>query len=576
MLHIDRNSFYGGAEAALTLQEAEEWATKVEQDTLKGICTPFANAAVTSGAANGAQHGELGFSRAYSLALAPQIIYARSAIISALVSSRVDRQLDFLAVGSWWILQERSNAQDAESATTKFVRVPNGREDIFADPGLDVRSKRALMKFLRFISDYENQPELWQAHQSLPFSSFMTDHFKLPSDVQQSLLGLTLSTDTDTDTTVDLSLQRIARHLRSIGHFGAGFGAVIPKWGGLAEIAQVGCRAGAVGGGVYVLGQYVTNSSSATTRSPAKTTKSGLHDREKDVNPDEATSPDAASRSLQLKLSTGDNITTQWLVGSSDNMPLNSPLKTAGELRPITTSKTIVITNADLECFFPVAAEGTPASAVAIAVFPSTALRLPTQRQDDFEPKSVYIMIHNSSTGECPAGQCTCPILPIHFPASVMINIITYIVCNCIAENNSSIYSLMRSSHCLCLSRSVWTLLTHSVDILYASTAQEARHGFALLDAAIERLCRGSQVETANVLWKIQYEQHATHDLDLCFGHAGLVCFPQLPADLAFNDIVLEHVKTVWDKVIDGDDQADGFMTFVDRQSTEDEEFGQG
>lgn len=576
MLHIDRNSFYGGAEAALTLQEAEEWAKRVEQDAHNGIRTPFANAVVTTRAASGAQHGELGFSRAYSLALAPQIIYARSAIIPALVSSKVDRQLDFLAVGSWWILRERSNAQDAESATTRFVRVPNGREDVFADPEIDVRSKRALMKFLRFVSDYENQPELWQAHLSLPFSSFMTDHFKLSSDVQQSLLGLTLSTDADTDTTVDLSLQRTARHLRSIGHFGAGFGAVIPKWGGLAEIAQVGCRAGAVGGGVYVLGQCVTSSSSATTRSPAETPNSGPHDKEKDASLDKATFPSAANRPLQLKLSTGDNITTQWLVGSSDNMPLDSSLTTAGKLRLVTTSKTIVITNADLESFFPVAAEGAPAPAVAIAVFPSTALRLSTQRQDDFEPKPVYIMIHNSSTGECPAGQCTYSILPVHFRASVMINIITYIVCNCIAENNSSIYTLMRPSHCLCLSRSVWTLLTHAVDILYASTAQKARHGFALLDAAIERLCRGNQVETANVLWKLQYEQHTTHDLDVYFGDAGLVCFPSLPADLAFNDVVLKHIKTVWDQVMDGDDQADGFMTFVDRQSTEDEEFAQG
>jgi len=42
-----------------------------------------------------------------------------------------------------------------------------------------------------------------------------------------------------------------------MGMFGPGFGSVIPKWGGLSEVAQVACRAGAVGGAVYVLGKDI-------------------------------------------------------------------------------------------------------------------------------------------------------------------------------------------------------------------------------------------------------------------------------------------------------------------------------
>ena len=34
VLHVDRNSYYGGAEAAFSLQEAEDWAKKVNQ----GMC----------------------------------------------------------------------------------------------------------------------------------------------------------------------------------------------------------------------------------------------------------------------------------------------------------------------------------------------------------------------------------------------------------------------------------------------------------------------------------------------------------------------------------------------------------
>src|SRR5699024_5971816 len=43
----------------------------------------------------------------------------------------------------------------------------------------------------------------------------------------------------------------------SMGYFGPGFAAVYPKWGGGSEIAQVACRAGAVGGAVYMLGTGV-------------------------------------------------------------------------------------------------------------------------------------------------------------------------------------------------------------------------------------------------------------------------------------------------------------------------------
>ncbi|KAK4918382.1 hypothetical protein LTR28_013148, partial [Elasticomyces elasticus] len=31
VLHVDRNAYYGGAEAAFSLQEAEEWVEKVEK-----------------------------------------------------------------------------------------------------------------------------------------------------------------------------------------------------------------------------------------------------------------------------------------------------------------------------------------------------------------------------------------------------------------------------------------------------------------------------------------------------------------------------------------------------------------
>src|SRR5579871_727518 len=57
---------------------------------------------------------KLSFSRAYSLALAPHLIYTQSKLIDSLVSSKVHRQLEFLAMGSWWI-HSGNNSRRQES-----------------------------------------------------------------------------------------------------------------------------------------------------------------------------------------------------------------------------------------------------------------------------------------------------------------------------------------------------------------------------------------------------------------------------------------------------------------------------
>ncbi|TKA64092.1 hypothetical protein B0A49_07845 [Cryomyces minteri] len=181
------------------------------------------------------------------VSLSPQLIYARSPLLPVLVSSRIDRQLEFQAVGSWWVYSQQGH----------LVRVPSAREDVFADTTLDVRAKRSLMKFLRFVANYEDQSEMWEPYRSKPFSAFLTQQFRLPPALHDPLLALTLSPCSPQETSTEPSLAKVARHLRSIGVFGPGFGAVIPKWGGLAEIAQVACRAGAVGGAVCVLNRGV-------------------------------------------------------------------------------------------------------------------------------------------------------------------------------------------------------------------------------------------------------------------------------------------------------------------------------
>lgn len=263
-------------------------------------------------------------------------------------------------------------AGDASRLTQpgKLLKVPNGREDIFQDHELDFKAKRALMKFLRFIGEYEEQTEVWEEHRSQPFPVFLSQQFKIPVALHRPLLALTLSSSSSDHTTTEYALPRIARHLRSIGVFGAGFGAVTPKWGGLSEISQVACRASAVGGGVYVLGKGLSGIDNISS------------------NEQKGTS------SIRLRLKDGEAITARWVVGEG------SPDQTQE-----TFCKSIVIVSSALTSLFPPIAEEGPTPAAAVVIFPSDSLLQDGQPGEEQELQPVHIVIHSSDTGECPAGQ---------------------------------------------------------------------------------------------------------------------------------------------------------------------------
>jgi RAB protein geranylgeranyltransferase component A len=253
VLHVDPAGYYGGPEAALTLQEAEAWAAtyaapfeaKADDGTSSNV---FGSAAFTTTEFDTDKGSQLASSRAYAIALAPQIVHGRSELVSQLVSSRAFRQLEFLAVGSFYIFDQSSST---------LTRVPSTREDVFATTAIAARSKRALMKFLKFVLEHESEPNFsaWQPYADQELSAFLADPatgFRLDKDLQAYVIAMTLSTD-GRISVID-GLRTLHRHLTSMGTFGPGFAAVYPKWGGISEISQVACRAGAVGGAVYMLG----------------------------------------------------------------------------------------------------------------------------------------------------------------------------------------------------------------------------------------------------------------------------------------------------------------------------------
>jgi len=320
-----------------------------------------------------------------------------------LVSSKIYRQLDFLAVGSWWVYSSKGEVGDASSSGQAadgansgqgiLIKVPSGREDIFADQSLDFKAKRALMKFLRFIAEFEDQPEVWEEHREKPFPAFLSEQFNFPVALQAPVIALTLSPSAPNRTTTEFALCRISRHLRSIGMYGPGFGSVVPKWGGLSEIAQVACRAGAVGGAVYVLG------------------KGFAHQESIDAQDNEPTDDAQKPIGLKVHLQDGEAITTRWIAGLGDDL---QPFYARQASRPEAYSdsrdlpavcKSVTIVSSALEPLFPALAEGAPQPAGAVIVFPFGSLSLGEGSDQEEELPPVHLLIHSGDTGECPVGQ---------------------------------------------------------------------------------------------------------------------------------------------------------------------------
>lgn len=335
--------------------------------------TSFEDAEIYSPAESPEASTRLSSSRAYTLTLSPFLIYSRSQVLPQLLSSKVYRQLEFQAVGSWWVYRTKPSTERGAGASSLY-RVPSSREDVFTDNMISVKSKRTLMKFLRHIGkpqqDDEGQSE--QDDMSVAFPGYLSSKFQVPVELHDPLLSLSLSQTSPQHTSAEYAVGRIQRHLASIGIFGPGFGSLLARYGSGSEIAQVGCRALAVGGGVYVL-----NSGIESIMNP---TDSGS---EKDAR-------------MELKLSSGESIRTKFVVGSHWDLPEQAQV-TPPSCDKVVRSITVI--SSPLESLFPVTAEGGPIPAGAVVVFPGSSLG---QAEDS---PLVYLMVHSSETGECPIGQ---------------------------------------------------------------------------------------------------------------------------------------------------------------------------
>ena len=201
VLHIDRNSHYGDTCSTLTIDQLKKWCMEVNADRV----AHFSDAQIYI---PGGKRNNTFTSRDYGVDLSPRIMFAQLDFLALLVKSRVYKYLEFQSLSSFHVF-ENENFRSKLSNTTK--------EDIFTDQAILLQTKRALMKFLKFVlqdNADESKKELLLANYSTPIETFLKNNFRLDSPQTDELIysiGLCYTKDTPTPE----ALARIKRFLVS-------------------------------------------------------------------------------------------------------------------------------------------------------------------------------------------------------------------------------------------------------------------------------------------------------------------------------------------------------------------------
>lgn len=240
ILHIDSNNYYGDTGATLTVDQVKNWVDLVN----KGTYSKCYNEAKCYVSRNFSQNQYI--SRDFGIDLAPKILFAKSDLLSILVKSRVYQYLEF---------QSLSNFHTFENDC--FEKLKNSKQEIFVNQMLPLMTKRSLMRFIKFVLDWENQLDIWKPYQDKSIISFLAEKFKLE---QPQIFELVFSIGLCYNINIKTSeaLPRIRRYLMSFDVYGP-FPVLHSKYGGPGELSQGFCRSAAVAGATYKLNHSIVS-----------------------------------------------------------------------------------------------------------------------------------------------------------------------------------------------------------------------------------------------------------------------------------------------------------------------------
>lgn len=266
VLHIDRESFYGGEFSSHPLTSLIEWTDKITHQSPKPTTTTtenqdnifqcnndplmnyYANFKYewnTKACPKDLKDKLLKLSRRFSLDLSPNIFYSRGKFIDLLISSDVSKYCEFRMVTQILTLNASSN---------ELEKVPTSRSEVFKTDKLSMIEKRHMMKFIQAcMKDNDFKELIEDGIGSVSFREFVRG--KKLSDCIGNYIMNAVAMTPDNDQTVMEGLMEMKKFLSSVGRFGDS--PFLYSLYGTGELPQCFCRMAAVFGAIYHLNMSI-------------------------------------------------------------------------------------------------------------------------------------------------------------------------------------------------------------------------------------------------------------------------------------------------------------------------------
>jgi Rab GDP dissociation inhibitor len=225
VLHMDRNSYYGGESASLNL---EQLYAKFRGDEKPPE--------------------ELGRSRDYCVDLCPKFIMACGNLVKTLLQTQVTRYLEFRSVQGSFVYKD-----------SKVHKVPSTPKEALSSGLMGMFQKRRYKSFIQWVGDYDsNNPKTFAGVDVDKMTSMQVyKHFKL-DDNTISFTGHALALFLDDEHWTQparVMVERVKLYAFSVARYGNS-PYIYPLWG-LGGLPEGFSRLCAIHGGVYMLNKPV-------------------------------------------------------------------------------------------------------------------------------------------------------------------------------------------------------------------------------------------------------------------------------------------------------------------------------
>lgn len=221
VLHIDRNSYYGGDTASIT--PLEELFSKFKQEN------------------PGEKYGR---TRDWNVDLIPKFLMANGLLVKLLIHTGVTRYLEFKSVEGSYVYKQG-----------KIAKVPVDQKEALASDLMGMFEKRRFRNFLIYVQDFkEDDPKTWKDFDpSTQNMKALYEKFGLDPNTQD-FTGHALALHRDDDYLGEPAvntIRRIKLYSDSLARYGKS-PYLYPMYG-LGELPQGFARLSAIYGGTYML-----------------------------------------------------------------------------------------------------------------------------------------------------------------------------------------------------------------------------------------------------------------------------------------------------------------------------------